>query len=311
VTDQVLTFSRNSIELGSSSFAAAARVFHPKIREDAYFLYAWCRHCDDEIDGQVRGHGAVGLDPVLAAAKLRELEDKTRRALAGEAMSDPAFMAFQRVAMRHQIAARYPLDLLQGFRMDVEGYSYRTLEHTLLYAYHVAGVVGVMMAQVMGAHGRIETLRRAADLGMALQLTNIARDVIEDARGGRVYLPSDWLGKVGSDPRAVANPANRAVVFDATRKLLDAAEPYYESARWGLQALGFRSAWAIAAAKGVYRQIGMKVLAAGANGMDQRARTGTLNKLARVTGAAFVAARASTFDQWATEPARPDIWTPL
>jgi len=310
MSDQVLMFSRNSIELGSSSFAAAARVFHPRIREDAYFLYAWCRHCDDEIDGQVRGHGAVGLDPALAAKKLAELEDKTRRALAGEAMTDPAFVAFQRVALRHQIPARYPLDLLQGFRMDVEGYRYRTLEDTLIYAYHVAGVVGVMMAQVMGAHG-IDTLRRAADLGLALQLTNIARDVIEDAKGGRVYLPSEWLGDLGSDPQAIADPANRAVVFDATRQLLAAAEPFYASARWGLKALGFRSAWAIAAARGVYRQIGFKVIAAGAPGMDHRARTGTLNKLARVTGAAFIAARASTLDSWGKEPTRPALWTPL
>jgi phytoene synthase len=225
-------------------------------------------------------------------------------------MTDPAFAAFQRVAMRHQIAARYPLDLLQGFRMDVAGYRYQTLEDTLLYAYHVAGVVGVMMAQVMGAQG-IDTLRRAADLGLALQLTNIARDVIEDAKGGRVYLPSEWLGNLGSDPQAIANPANRAIVFDATRQLLAAAEPYYASARWGLKALGFRSAWAIAAARGVYRQIGFKVIAAGAPGMDQRARTGRLNKLARVTGAAFVAARASTLDGWGAEPARPPLWTPL
>jgi phytoene synthase len=310
MSDHVLAFSRNSIELGSSSFAAAARVFHPRIREDAYFLYAWCRHCDDEIDGQVRGHGAVGLDPALAAVKLAELEDKTRRAMAGEAMTDPAFVAFQRVAMRHQIAERYPLDLLQGFRMDVEGHRYRTLEDTLLYGYHVAGVVGVMMAKVMGAQG-IETLRRAADLGLALQLTNIARDVIEDARGGRVYLPSEWLGDLADDPAAVADPANRAIVFDATSRLLAAAEPYYASARWGLKALGFRSAWAIAAARGVYRQIGFKVIAAGAPGMDQRARTGTLDKLAKVTGAAFIAARAATIDSWGAEPARPALWTPI
>jgi phytoene synthase len=310
MSDQVLTFSRNSIEVGSSSFAAAARVFNPKIREDAYFLYAWCRHCDDEIDGQVRGHGAVGLDPALAAEKLVELEDKTSRALAGEAMTDSAFVAFQRVALRHQIAARYPLDLLQGFRMDVQGFRYQTLEDTLLYAYHVAGVVGVMMAQVMGAQG-IDTLRRAADLGLALQLTNIARDVIEDAKGGRVYLPAEWLADLGDDARAVADPANRAIVFDATKKLLAAAEPYYASARWGLKALGFRSAWAIAAARGVYRQIGLKVIAAGAPGMDHRARTGTLNKLARVSAAAFIAARASTLDSWGAEPPRPALWTPL
>jgi len=310
MTDAVLDASRDSIQKGSSSFAAAARLFHPRVREDAYLLYAWCRHCDDEIDGQVMGHGAVGLDPALAGAKLAELEDKTRRALAGETMDDSAFAAFQRVALRHGIAARYPLDLLEGFRMDVEGRTYRTLEDTLQYAYHVAGVVGVMMAQVMGVHD-LPTLRRAADLGLALQLTNIARDVVEDAKGGRVYLPADWLGAAAQGPAAVADPANRAVVFAATARLLAAAEPYYASARWGLNALGFRSAWAIAAARGVYRQIGVTVLNNGPAGMDRRASTSSLTKLGQVMAGGLIAARAATLDGWRSEPVRPDLWTPL
>ena len=88
------------------------------------------------------------------------------------------------------------MDLLQGFEMDVEGRRYDTLEDTLDYAYHVAGVVGVMMARIMGVQDA-PTLRRAQDLGLAFQLTNIARDVVEDARGGRVYLPGQWLDEAG------------------------------------------------------------------------------------------------------------------
>jgi len=310
MSDDVLNASRASIQRGSTSFAAAARLFDPRIREDAYMLYAWCRHCDDEIDGQVMGHGAVGLDPVLAGRQLAELEDKTRRAIAGEPTDDAAFAAFQRVALRHGIPARHPLDLMQGFRMDVEGRVYRTLEDTLLYAYHVAGVVGVMMAQVMGVRD-IATLRRASDLGLALQLTNIARDVIEDAKGGRVYLPAEWLGTAAGNPAAVADPAARAVVFAATERLLAEAEPYYASARWGLKALGFRSAWAVAAAHGVYRQIGLRVRAAGPAGMDRRATTGAATKLALVLRGGLVAARAVSLDSWRHEPDRSALWTPF
>ncbi|HXC29342.1 MAG TPA: phytoene/squalene synthase family protein [Stellaceae bacterium] len=310
MSDSVLDASRDSIRRGSTSFAAAARLFDPRIREDAYMLYAWCRHCDDEIDGQVMGHGAVGLDPILARRKLAELEDKTRRAMAGEPTDDTAFAAFQRVAQRHGIAAQHPLDLLQGFRMDVEGRSYRTLQDTLLYAYHVAGVVGVMMAQVMGVRD-IGTLRRASDLGLALQLTNIARDVIEDAKVGRIYLPADWLGAVANSPAAVIDPANRDAVFAATERLLAAAEPYYASSRWGLKALGFRSAWAIAAARGVYRQIGVKVAAMGPAGMDRRASTGAATKLMLVLRGGLVAARAVTSDGWQTEPDRTALWAPF
>jgi phytoene synthase len=310
VNDAVLDASRDSIQRGSTSFAAAARLFDPRIREDAYMLYAWCRHCDDEIDGQVMGHGAVGLDPVLAARKLAELEAKTRSALAGEPTDDPAFAAFQRVAQRHGIPAQHPLDLLQGFRMDVEGRTYRSLQDTLLYAYHVAGVVGVMMAQVMGVRD-ITTLRRASDLGLALQLTNIARDVMEDAKVDRIYLPADWLGAAVEHPTAVADPANRAVVFAATERLLAVAEPYYASARWGLKSLNFRSAWAVAAASGVYRQIGLTVRAGGPEGMDRRASTGTLIKIARLLQGGLVATRAATFDRWVAEAARSALWAPF
>ena len=310
MSDAILNASRDSIQRGSTSFAAAARLFHPRIREDAYLLYAWCRHCDDEIDGQVMGHGAVGLDPVLAERKLAELEDKTRSAIAGEPTDDTAFAAFQRVAQRHGIPAQYPLDLLQGFRMDVEGHTYCTLQDTLLYAYHVAGVVGVMMAQVMGVRD-IATLRRASDLGLALQLTNIGRDVIEDAKGGRVYLPADWLGAAVQNPTAVMDPANRAVVFAATERLLAEAEPYYTSARWGLKALGFRSAWAVAAAHGIYRQIGLRVRAMGPAGMDRRASTGALIKLTRALQGGLIAARAASLDSWGHEPDRPALWAPF
>jgi phytoene synthase len=291
MTDAVLDASRNSIQKGSTSFAAAAKLFHPRVRDDAYLLYAWCRHCDDEIDGQVMGHGAAAvLDPLLAA------------------LDDPAFAAFQRVALRHGIAARYPLDLLEGFRMDVEGRTYRTLEDTLRYAYHVAGVVGVMMAQVMGVKD-LATLRRAADLGLALQLTNIARDVVEDAKIGRVYLPTDWLGAAARCPEAVADPANRAEVFAATKRLLTAAEPYYDSALDGLKALGFRSAWAVASARGIYRQIGAAVLASGPPGMDRRASTGALTKLGRIMEGGLIAAYAATFNAKGMQPERPALCT--
>ena len=310
MSDTVLKASRDSIQRGSTSFAAAARLFDPRIREDAYMLYAWCRHCDDEIDGQVMGHGAVGLDPVLAGKKLAELEDKTRSAMAGEPVDDTAFAAFQRVAQRHGIPAQHPLDLLQGFRMDVEGHTYRTLQDTLLYAYHVAGVVGVMMAQVMGVRDTT-TLRRASDLGLAFQLTNIARDVIEDAKVGRIYLPADWLGAAADNPMAVTDPANRAVVFAATERLIEEADPYYASARWGLKALGFRSAWAVAAAHGVYRQIGLRVRAMGPAGMDRRASTGGLTKLARALEGGLIAARAATLDSWGHAPERPALWAPF
>lgn len=308
MTDAVVAHSREAMNKGSKSFAAASRLFPADIREDAWMLYAWCRHCDDEIDGQAMGHGAVGVDAELAAAKLAELRARTTSALAGEAQTDPVFSAFQRVAQRHDIPASDAMDLLAGFAMDVEGRRYATLEDTLDYAYHVAGVVGVMMARVMGVRDP-SILRRAQDLGLAFQLTNIARDVIEDAAGGRVYLPARWLEEAGVPVNAVTDPAHRAAVAEVAQRLVAAAEPYYASARWGLRDLPGRAAWAIATARGVYRAIGRRVARAGAQAWDGRAVVDRASKLALIGRGGLVAVWCKTMDVWRPPPARPDLWT--
>ena len=136
------------------------------------------------------------------------------------------------------------------------------------------------MARVMGVTDP-EVLRRAQDLGLAFQLTNISRDVIEDAEGGRVYLPADWLVEAGLEPtaEAVADPGNRQTVHRVTQRLLAVAEPYYDSARDGLRGLPFRSSMAIAAARGVYREIGRKVRRGGPGVWKRRVSVGPAMKL--------------------------------
>ncbi len=257
--DAISETSRRSIEAGSKSFAAAARLFDPATRDSVRLFYAWCRHCDDVIDGQAGGMGRVehGGTP---AERLAMLEGRTRDALAGVPQHDPAFAAFARVALHHRIPPQLPLDILDGFRMDVEERSYATLEDLLGYCYGVAGAVGVTMAIVMGVSpDRREILDRACDLGLAFQLTNIARDVMDDARVGRVYLPAELFGRAAVTPAFVLDPANRDAVVSATHALLELAERYYASARIGIARLPWRSAWAIATALRVYREIGRRV----------------------------------------------------
>ncbi|HRD47671.1 MAG TPA: phytoene/squalene synthase family protein, partial [Caulobacter sp.] len=190
--------SRETIQKGSQSFAAAAALFDPQTRADAEMLYAWCRHCDDVIDGQMLGHEREMLAPDEVQRRLEDLYARTRSALAGEPTDDPAFAAFREVARRRAIPERYAIELIDGFAMDVAGRRYATIEDTLDYCWHVAGVVGAMMAIVMGVRpDDLATLRRAQDLGLAFQLTNIARDIVEDAQNDRFYLPADWLAAAG------------------------------------------------------------------------------------------------------------------
>ena len=310
MTDAVLAASKDSIVKGSKSFRSASRLFEPAVREDAWLLYAWCRKCDDEIDGQDHGFGHEDLSSEEQRRRLERLYDLTRRAMTGETMSDPTFAAFQRVAVRHRLPERWPLDLIDGFAMDVQQREYRTIGDVMAYCWHVAGVVGVMMARVMGVTDP-QVLRRAQDLGLAFQLTNISRDVIADAQDGRLYLPADWLREAHVEPtaEAVADPVNRAAVHAVTKRLLDVAEPYYDSARDGLRGLPFRSSMAIAAARGVYREIGRKVMRRGPKVWDSRVSVGKAMKLWLFGRGALIAIWTQVLDRGKAPPPRPALWT--
>lgn len=275
--DVVVAHGESAIAEGSQSFAAAARLFDRQTRQDAVMLYAWCRHCDDVIDGQTLGHAQQADFRVGQQQRLDLLRRQTAASLQGDRTEDPVFEALRRVVERHQIPARHPQELLAGFEMDVSNRRYTSISQTLDYCYHVAGVVGVMMAMIMGVKNA-ETLDRACDLGLAFQLTNIARDVVEDARAGRVYLPAELLARHGITAIDPEDMAQRAALHAAAVELLDLAEAYYESAYVGLADLPARSAWAIAAARRVYRAIGEKLRTAGPSAWDRRVSTSKAEK---------------------------------
>ena len=317
-TDTLAEQSREAIEQGSRSFALASLLFTPQMKRDAHMLYAWCRHCDDVIDGQnlgfFEGDPAAQADTSDAMqARLDHLRSVTQAALDGETLDgeNPVFAAFQQVARRHAMPPRHPLDHIKGFEMDARHRQYTTLEDTLDYCYHVAGVVGVMMAIIMGVRpDDEETLDRAADLGIAFQLTNITRDIIDDAKIGRVYLPASWLTEAGLDPTpdAILDPANRAVLAQVAQRLLAEADRYYLSSGYGLRRLPWRAASAVAAARSVYRDIGRLVRQRGPDAWDRRASTSKGRKIwCALTGS--TAAAGARFNASKPLPPRAALWT--
>ena len=235
------------------------------------------------------------------------LRQKTRDALDGHA-TEPVFMAIGRVAAKHGIPERHPFELLRGFEMDVEGRSYETLEDTLDYCYHVAGVVGVMMAMIMGVRDTA-TLNRASDLGLAFQLTNIARDVVEDARAGRVYLPASWLREAGIAAADLTLREHRQAAWKVTRRLVREADAYYRSALFGMCRLPLGAAIGIGAARRVYRDIGRVVVARGSAAWDERAVVGRKRKMAAALSGAVAAVRAHTLLRLTHAPSRDGLWT--
>jgi phytoene synthase len=163
-----------------------------------------------------------------------------------------------------------------------------------------------MMARIMGARDR-DTLNRAADLGIAFQLTNIARDVIDDAVAGRVYLPRDWLSGQGIDPEGIAHVGHRAPLSLVVGMLLDEADRYYASATVGIDRLPLRSAWAIDTALLVYRDIGRLVRRLGDRAWDKRVTVSPVRKFAWMMVAA-VGAAGGVVARDRVEQARSGLW---
>jgi 15-cis-phytoene synthase len=170
------------------------------------------------------------------------------------------------------------LELIEGMAMDARGTRYQTFNDLALYCYRVAGTVGLMMSHVMGLRDE-QALKHAADLGIAMQLTNIARDITEDASMSRIYLPLEWLEDVGVEPEEIAAVKNRPKLALITKRLLQEAERYYLSGDAGLWHLSFRSACAVAAARHVYAEIGSLLLHKGPSAWDQRSYVTGARKL--------------------------------
>lgn len=304
----VLANARDAIARGSKSFALASRLFDAPTRDRAMLLYAWCRHTDDVIDGQVLGEGRND-DNRPPAERLAEVHWETERALAGNPTPGTPYEALARVVQETSMPARYPRDLIHGFRIDMEARPFHSFDDTLTYCYHVAGCVGVMMAIVMGVKpDERAVLDRACDLGMSFQLNNIARDVVEDAMNSRRYIPDDWLASVGLDGDSFAFGPNRRQLSRLVARLVFKAEEYEGSARFGTSALGNRAAWAVLAAARIYGGIGRKVRDAGEAGLESRMSTSKAEK-ARAVAAAFGEALVRR-QRWPMPgPSRDGLWT--
>lgn len=243
--------SRASIAHHSKSFALAARLLPPDGRDRAAAVYAWCRACDDAID----------LSPPHAQpGQLAQLQGELDSIYRGEPQRQSAAAAFQAVVRDCSIPIDYPSELLAGMRMDVEQRTYGDREELLRYAFRVAGTVGLMMCHVFRVSDS-RALTHAAHLGMAMQLTNICRDVAEDWQRGRLYLPRDVLGADTFDVlRAQLGGAlprgQRAALSGAVRQLLALADVYYASGDRGLAYLDWRAALSVRTAAAVYAAIG-------------------------------------------------------
>lgn len=278
--------ARESIERGSRSFAQASKLFDPVTRERAWLLYAWCRHCDDVTDGQ--DHGGAMAEVTDPVARLTHIERLTELALSGVPTGQPAFDGIAIVVAECGFSRQYPMDLIEGFRLDAAGWRPQDEADLIRYCYHVAGVVGRMMALVMGVRpDDEETLDQAEALGLAFQLGNIARDIAEDAGAGRCYLPALWLAEEGINPAKMMD--HRPALARLTGRMAEMAAGYEAKARIGARKLPFRCRWAVLAATGIYGDIARTAARLGEHAWDKRITTSRTAKIGWVARGFFAA----------------------
>lgn len=236
----------------SKSFYISARMLPRERRWATYALYGFCRYADNLIDNP-RQRSAAEL---LAEADF--IANELRIAYRTGESEHPVIHPFIVVAKRYGIPIEYPLDLLKGVKMDIQRTRYRTFEDLYVFCYRVAGVVGLMMTHVLGYKDRA-AFQYAEKLGVAMQLTNILRDVKEDKNMGRIYLPQEELRRFGVAEQDIIHERMTDNLRELMQFQVERAHHYYEEANQGIPMLYRKSQFAIYSASKIYRGILRKI----------------------------------------------------
>ena len=255
------------------TFHWARRFLGARQGHDAATLYSLCRLLDDMADGDI-------MD---GPARLRQIDhDLTlMRQDKAHLSKDPAFAIYQPFLLAHDISLKALSHLIDGLLLDQEVVALHSQDELIRYGYYVAGTVGLMMCPLIGCYDR-KASHFAMDMGIAMQLTNIARDVLEDAQMGRRYLPAEWVDGLSAHEIAMAahtnDKAKIAIVKQAVDKTIRLGELYYQSGFAGLAFLPTRPRLAIAIAAKAYRQIGIQLQQNDLNWHEGRTVTSTASK---------------------------------
>lgn len=254
---------------GSKTFFAASRLLPARVRASSIALYAFCRVADDLVDD-----GGMCITEAMAL-----LHHRLDRIYAGQPQPHVEDRALAIVVQQHELPRALLDALLDGFAWDAQGRRYETLEDLHDYGARVAGSVGAMMCWIMGVR-HPQALARACELGVAMQLTNIARDVGEDARNGRLYLPRQWLLVAGMEPEAwLRHPQCTPELQTVVARLLAEADRLYARSTEGVAMLPRDCRSAILAARHIYAEIGQQLRRDGLDPVNRRAVVPTSRKL--------------------------------
>lgn len=250
----------------AKSFHLAGLFLPKKNLIDASLLYTFCRLVDDISDEDFSNTPIEDLN-------------RLEKELYSTDLARPLIQRILHLSDQKNISKQIYLDLIYGCKKDVNGQKITTLNDLIEYSYEVAGTVGLMMAKILGVKNKT-ALKFSIDAGIALQLTNISRDVLEDLERKRCYIPERWiLGAGYSMQDFYSKNIHDDLITSYTKQLISLAETYYKSSYNGLSRIPFKSRLGICIALKLYRKIGRKLLRRGANPMLGRTQLNGIEKI--------------------------------
>ncbi|MFH0884630.1 MAG: phytoene/squalene synthase family protein [Candidatus Micrarchaeota archaeon] len=241
-------FAENAISKGSKTFHFASRFMGRERRNAFYAIYAFCRHTDDLVDDNEG-------NPRIQKLLIRDWKRRFLEAYRNGYSSDPVLNPFIHVMKKYDVPLRYPLELIRGVSMDISKKEYATFTELRRYCFRVASVVGLMLMRTLGIENAKRSKRCAINLGIAMQLTNILRDVGEDARMGRVYFPKDELARFGLTIKDILSLQKKDGLMDFLKFQVERARRYYKEAMQSIATIHREVRMVIALASTLYREI--------------------------------------------------------
>lgn len=246
--ERAYAYCRETTRRHAKSFYFSARFLPPEKRRAIYAVYALCRHIDDEVDE------ASVNDEAQARAAVERWRVELEKVYQGGTPDAPVLIAWRDMLAHYRIAPELPLELMRGVLMDTYQRRYASWEELRVYCYRVASVVGLMSAEIFG-YERRETLRYAEALGLAMQLTNILRDVGEDLRMNRVYLPQDEMQRFGVTKETLQRGEVNEQFRNLMRFEISRARELYAEAELGIPLLHKDARFTVLLAARLYARI--------------------------------------------------------
>ena len=229
----------------AKSFYFAGLLLDKQTLHDASVLYAFCRQLDDAADIEDMSEKSVKLQQLITDYRTDHSQNEIN-------------IAFKALKKKYQLNNQFIDDLILGVSSDLQFKQPKDLKELVFYSYQVAGTVGGLMARILGATNE-KAWRFAIDLGIGMQLTNISRDIKEDALNNRIYLPQNQLGS-DIDATTILNPEHKTKVYHVTKEILTTADKYYQSGFSGIYYIPKKNKFSILIAGMLYQSIGSKVL---------------------------------------------------